>query len=422
MGKKHRKPKTKMKSYGGGKELPIVKDKQGLFKKPEFYLADQKYDNLGHGTFEGQYTGKLEGPSQRAIRGKGKKAKNVRVHNEGGDPIFLQDTSPMKQKYSSQSGMESAVKRWKSPNKLTGDPNAGINQTLKTAKAIDDKVKKEKKEAEQKKAAINSNQYTKMANFLGSDEGKKKISEEKAKIPKTKQELKEEKKIAKKAYKESDEFKEKDASRRSKVNQIGKALMDFADLDTSNINIDSPKKEKKLSESAKDGEITIDDSHIKTPDKSKEGESSSIERRGDLKAMSAMMRKIKNPRKVEKEKISGSDFGTGSFTGTKKTITKGDKTIVKTKKKGDDGNWKKKTSEKTVGDEYGDGKVKYVDKSKYSRKASENNPKKKIKKTKVKEVYESGEKVKDTYKVKRVDGKNKRKATRKDGEWKAKKK
>ena len=73
MGKKHKKPKIKMRSYGGSEELPIVKSKQGLFKKPEFHLADQKYDNLGHGGFEGQYTGKLEGPSQRAIKGKGKK-------------------------------------------------------------------------------------------------------------------------------------------------------------------------------------------------------------------------------------------------------------------------------------------------------------------------------------------------------------
>ena len=144
--------------------------------------------------------------------------------------------------------------------------------------------------------------------------------------------------------------------------------------------------------------------------------------RKDLERSSGIMMKIKNPRKVVKEEISGSDFGTGSFTGTKKTITKGDKTTVKTKKKGDDGNWKKKTSEKTVGDEYGDGKVKYVDKSKYSRKASEKNPKKKIKKTKVKEVYKGGEKVKDTYKTKRVDGNNRRKATRKDGEWKGRKK
>ena len=88
-----KKPKIKMRSYAEGEELPVVKSKQGLFKKPEFYLADQKYDNLGHGDFQGQYTGKLEGPSQRAIKGKGKKVGNVRVMSKGGDPIFLQDTS-----------------------------------------------------------------------------------------------------------------------------------------------------------------------------------------------------------------------------------------------------------------------------------------------------------------------------------------
>lgn len=119
MGKKHRKPKTKMRSYGG-EELPIVKTKEGLFKKPEFYLADEKFDSLGHGDFVGQDTGKLEGPSQRAIKGKGKNAKNVRVYSEfgDGDPIFLQDTSPIKQKYSSKSAMNKAVKKWLSLDKF----------------------------------------------------------------------------------------------------------------------------------------------------------------------------------------------------------------------------------------------------------------------------------------------------------------
>ena len=275
MGKKHRKPKTKMRSYGG-EELPIVKTKEGLFKKPEFYLADEKFDNLGHGDFVGQDTGKLEGPSKRAIKGKGKGAKNVRVYSEGGDgdPIFLQDTSPMKQKYSSQSGMQSAVKRWESPHKLTGDPD----------KSTFNYADKNRAKTEKEKFGVTSKK------------GEKEIAKEK-------------KKADKEAYKKTDEFKEKDASRRSKVNQVGKALMDFAGLDTSNINIDSPKKNTEPSEGEKDDKVTVDTSHLKTPDKSKkekeeeeevikvEGESSNIQRRGDLEVMSSMMRKIKNPQK-----------------------------------------------------------------------------------------------------------------------------
>ncbi len=159
MGKKHRKPKVKMMSYGGGEELPIVKSKQGLFKKPEFYLADQKYDSLGHGDFVGQNTGKLEGPSQRAIKGKGKKAKNVRVHSQGGDPIFLQDTSPMEQKYSSQSGMESAVKRWQSPHKLNGDPDKPAGAGSYDKSKENKKARKGKNREEHKEIMVNKPQY-----------------------------------------------------------------------------------------------------------------------------------------------------------------------------------------------------------------------------------------------------------------------
>ena len=111
--------KVKMRSYGGGEKLPIVKTGK------DFYLADQKYDNLGVGEFSGQKTGKLEGPSKRAIKGKGKKSGNVRVadkQDEVGNEIFLKDTSPMKMKndYSSMKSMGQAVARWTSPNKLTG--------------------------------------------------------------------------------------------------------------------------------------------------------------------------------------------------------------------------------------------------------------------------------------------------------------
>ena len=109
---KRKKPKVKMRSYGDGEKVPVVKS------GGDFYLADQKYDNLGHGEFSGQTTGKLEGPSKRAIKGKGKKSANVRVTNEGGDPIFLKDTSPMKMKndYSSMKSMGQAVAKWTSPH------------------------------------------------------------------------------------------------------------------------------------------------------------------------------------------------------------------------------------------------------------------------------------------------------------------
>ena len=115
---RRKKPKVKMRSYGGGEKIPVVKS------GGDFYLADQKYDNLGHGEFSGQTTGKLEGPSKRAIKGKGKKSANVRVTNEKGDPIFLQDTSSMKIKndYSSMKSMGQAVAKWTSPFAQEGDP------------------------------------------------------------------------------------------------------------------------------------------------------------------------------------------------------------------------------------------------------------------------------------------------------------
>jgi len=116
---RRKKPKVKMRSYGSGEKLPVVKS------GGDFFLADQKYDNLGHGKFEGQTTGKLEGPSKRAIKGKGKKSGNVRVSSklEGGDPIFLEDTSPMKMKndYSSMKSMGQAVAKWTSPLAQKGD-------------------------------------------------------------------------------------------------------------------------------------------------------------------------------------------------------------------------------------------------------------------------------------------------------------
>ena len=112
-------PKVKMRSYGSGEKLPVVKSGK------DFYLADEKFDSKGHGKFVGQTTGKLEGPSKRAIKGKGKKSGNVRVSSklEGGDPIFLEDTSPMKMKndYSSMKSMGQAVARWTSPLSAKGE-------------------------------------------------------------------------------------------------------------------------------------------------------------------------------------------------------------------------------------------------------------------------------------------------------------
>ena len=440
MGKKYKKPKIKMRSYGDGQELPTIKSKEGLFKKPEFFLiGGDYYDPESNTKFPGESTTPIKGPSKRAIKGKGKRSGEayLEIGRDSGRPTHADDfaamenINPIKQKYSSQSGMESAVKRWQSPHKLTGDPD---KSTFNYADKNRAKTEKEKFGVTSKKGQ------------------EKKIAKEK-------------KKADKEAYKKTDEFKEKRAKQQDTVQAVGRAMMAYAGLKPGEAGESATaklKKEKAPSEEAEKPKTDLHTDHSgdvlksNTPKfkfrKGNQGESKAdyeaaydaahdkfkkdnpnaystsnkttggLQRRGDIEAMSSMMRKIKNPRKVEKEKISGSDFGTGSFTGTKKTITKGDKTIVKTKKKGDDGTWKKKTSEKTVGDEYGDGKVKYVDKSKYNRKASEKNPKKKIKKTKVKEVYESGEKVKDTYKVKRVDGKNRRKATRKDGEWKAKKK
>jgi hypothetical protein len=225
----------------------------------------------------------------------------------------------IKKSYSSQSGMESAVKKWQSPHKLTGDPNAGLNKTMKTAKAIDDKVKKEKKEAEQKKAAVNSNQYTKMANFLGSDEGKKKISEEKAKVPKSKKDLKQEKKATKQAekeaYRKTDEFKEKRAKTTDTVQSIGRAMMAYAGLkpgeagESATEKLEKERAKKPSEEAGKPKtDLHTDDNTdvvegelidvLEEDDKDKDqGTTAAPKRRGDLEVMSSMMRKIKNPQK-----------------------------------------------------------------------------------------------------------------------------
>lgn len=151
---KRKKPKVKMRSYGDGEKVPVVKS------GGDFYLADQKYDNLGHGEFSGQTTGKLEGPSKRAIKGKGKKSANVRVTNEGGDPIFLKDTSPMKMKndYSSMKSMGQAIAKWTSPMKLISPLHGGIETeeaSTGMSKQDRERIEKEAKEikADKEKAA-----------------------------------------------------------------------------------------------------------------------------------------------------------------------------------------------------------------------------------------------------------------------------
>ena len=131
---RRKKPKVKMRSYGSGEKLPVVKSGK------DFYLADEKFDSKGHGKFVGQTTGKLEGPSKRAIKGKGKKSGNVRVSSklEVGDPIFLEDTSPMKMKndYSSMKSMGQAVARWTSPLSAKGVAS-GAGNIIKKTSAVD---------------------------------------------------------------------------------------------------------------------------------------------------------------------------------------------------------------------------------------------------------------------------------------------
>ncbi len=234
------------------------------------FFSQGNYQSRENTLIIGQYTGKLEGPSQRAIKGKGKKAKNVRVHSQGGDPIFLQDTSPMEQKYSSQSGMESAVKRWQSPHKLNGDPDKPAG-----------------------------------AGFYDESKENKKAQEERYK---TKKDLKQEKKATKqaerKAYKETDEFKEKRAKTTDTVRAVGRAMMAYAGLNPGEVGESATEKlkkekEKKASESAPQPKTKTYSEHLQEEEEDNEIESksSATERRGDLETMSSMMRKIKNPQK-----------------------------------------------------------------------------------------------------------------------------
>ena len=202
-------PKVKMRSYGGGEKLPIVKTGK------DFYLADQKYDNLGVGEFSGQKTGKLEGPSKRAIKGKGKKSGNVRVadkQDEVGNEIFLKDTSPMKIKndYSSMKSMGQAVARWTSPNKLTGEASK----------------KEQDKESVKKYGVAGSSKRTKKAvKSIAKDDAKAKKAKEKfEKSIEYKVDKKATKKQAKKDYKESEEGKEATAKKREKATDITQAI------------------------------------------------------------------------------------------------------------------------------------------------------------------------------------------------------
>jgi len=200
-------PKVKMRSYGGGEKLPIVKTGK------DFYLADQKYDNLGVGEFSGQKTGKLEGPSKRAIKGKGKKSANVRVadkQDEVGNEIFLKDTSPMNMKndYSSMKSMGQAVAKWTSPNKLTGKASPMEEEGL-TKSYYDKSKRKEQKE-----------KYK--------DIDKKEAKEKGVKYKKDKKIERQTKKDLKKDYKESEEGKLATAKKRELatdiVNMTGAAM------------------------------------------------------------------------------------------------------------------------------------------------------------------------------------------------------
>ena len=217
---KRQAPKVKMRSYGDGEKLPIVKS------GGDFYLADQKYDNLGHGEFEGQMTGKLQGPSKRAIKGKGKKSANVRVgHGENrasddGNVIFLEDTSPIKIKndYSSMRSMGQAVAKWTSPHKLTGKVSR----------------KEQDKESVKKYGVAGSSKRTEKA--------KKSIAKDEAKAKK-------------KEYKESEEGKEATAKKKedvtAAVNQLGKGLQLFATGDAEETATERKKKAKSEEEKRK---------------------------------------------------------------------------------------------------------------------------------------------------------------------------
>jgi hypothetical protein len=137
---KNRKPKVKFRSYGSGEKLPIVKS------EGNFYLADQSYENIGHGDFIGQNTTKLEGPSKRAIKGKGKKSKNVRVYNDKGDPIFLEDTSSMKRMMNPMKQEDGFDYQNKNRAKTEKD-KYGV-----TSKKGERKIAKDKKKAAKEKA------------------------------------------------------------------------------------------------------------------------------------------------------------------------------------------------------------------------------------------------------------------------------
>ncbi len=115
--------------------------------------------------------------------------------------------------------------------------------------------------------------------------------------------------------------------------------------------------------------------------------------RKDLQRMSAIMNKVGGEK--EKEYIEGYDLfgGGGAWTGVRKTKTRGDKTIVKVKKKGKD--WKSTSKVKSSGAIEGDknpsGKGKYI--SKY-KKVGKGDSGKKIKQKKIfKSKFIDGEEV-----------------------------
>jgi len=121
---KGRKPKTKMRSYGEGVELPVRKVKEGLFKKPEFYLADEKFTDIGHGDYIGQDSSKLHGPSKRAIKGKGKKSGDVYVDVIGNpdetqsDPSYLEHVSPINKRRKKDDNLNKGNRKSEGPKPM----------------------------------------------------------------------------------------------------------------------------------------------------------------------------------------------------------------------------------------------------------------------------------------------------------------
>ena len=72
-------PNVKTRNYGG-EDLQIRKSKEGIFKKPEFFLiGGDYYDPESDTKFVGESTTPIKGPTKRAIKGKGKRKSEAYV-------------------------------------------------------------------------------------------------------------------------------------------------------------------------------------------------------------------------------------------------------------------------------------------------------------------------------------------------------